>query len=126
MRVLLLFIALFTPGLSFADGEQPLLELEAHCWASAVDNGSFLCQHLMLMGKAEGRDGWQVPELYAPDGEEKRRRQADLACEKLGFRYSRGYELGHAGKEISLARLEPSAAWIFTGKGAFIRHLLCD
>lgn len=126
MRVLFLLTALFLPIGTLASEEKPLHDLEAHCWASAVEGGSFLCQHLMLMGKVEGREGWQIPELYAPEGEEKQRLQADLACARLGFRYARGFELGHAEKDTLMARLEESSAWIFERKGAFIRHLLCD
>lgn len=125
ITLIVISLALFPVNASARD-EKPLVELEAHCWASTVEDGGFLCQYLMLMGKVEGRDGWQVPELYAPEGDEKRQAQAHLACEKLGFRYARRFEVATADKETQMIRLESTAQYVWQGKGAFIRHLLCE
>lgn len=125
MRIALL-AALLVCNNAAAAGEAPLRELEVNCWSKTADNGSFLCQYLMLLGKIEGREGWAVPELYAPEGEEKRWRQAHLACERLGFSYSKGFELGEASTETLMARLEPTEAFAWSGKGPFIQHLLCE
>jgi hypothetical protein len=125
MRIAFLAALLFCNN-SIASDESPLRELEANCWSKTAENGSFLCQYLMLLGKIDGHEGWLVPELYAPENEEKRWRQAHLACERLGFSYSKGFELGEAKSERLMARLEPTKAFAWHGKGAFIQHLLCN
>lgn len=118
------FLASLSPAT--AKAERTLGQVEAHCWNESVDNGSFLCQYLMLMGKEEGKEGWVVPELAAGGSDGQILDQAHFACERLGFSYSSGYELGWSEKETLLTRLEPASAFVFEGKGAFIQHLKCE
>jgi hypothetical protein len=121
MKLLLLLSALF----AHAADELPIQDLEAHCWSRAEENGSLLCQNLMLMGKIDG--AYVYPELAADADDEKTWAQAHLACAELGYRYSTGFELDRAKKETLFLRLDgygPAVAW--RGEGAYIRHLLCQ
>ena len=118
------FFLLLLPLLARAQ-ETPLENLEAHCWSEAADEGSFLCQYLLLMGKLGGQ--WVEPELYAPGSEEKIWDQAHLACAQLGFSHASGYKLASADKPTLFVRLTAvGAAFTWNGTGSFIQHLKCD
>lgn len=120
MKTLLLLFALHAHA-----SELPIQELEAHCWSQTEENGSFLCQNLMLLGKVNGE--YAYPELAADSHEPKTWNQAHLACRELGFRYSTGFELELAEKETLFIRLsELDQPMVWRGKGPYIRHVLCQ
>lgn len=116
---------LFLFAFSSQAAELPIQELEAHCWSQAEENGSFLCQDLMLLGKVNGE--YAYPELAADAEEKKTWNQAHLACQELGFRYSTGFQLDKAKKETLFIRLQESGQpMTWRGEGPYIRHLLCQ
>lgn len=125
MKYISLFL-LFLPSVCLADS---LTNIEVNCWNKAVDeDGSFLCQYVMVMGKKESNAQFVVPELLAPDnGGEKTYEQANRACQAMGFSYALRFDLESAEKEILLVRLEERARGgeLSLESRPYLQHLNC-
>lgn len=105
-----------------------LTELEIKCWNQATDDdGSFLCQYVLAMGKDE-RQTFVVPSVAAPDeGGPKTEEQADRACRAMGFRYAKRFELVKLEKEETLVRIDATLREgdLRRGVGSILQHIAC-
>lgn len=127
MKFILFSVILFFNLYSLAQSE-PFYQVEAHCWNSAVDSdSSFLCQYLVVSGKTVQSQGFQYPELQAPDqGGPLSELQAERACQLLGFAYALRFELSQPAQSVLQVRLTPDGQGeVLMSSNAFIQHLNC-
>lgn len=124
----LFILFLFSLTTSFAHAEE-ITDLEIDCWHKAVDQGSFYCQYVMVMGTKKSSQEFLIPVLAAPDeGGEKTQAQAHLACRVMGFSSAVRFTLENTKEETWQVTLRDkiNTGYLAPVGKKFIQHISCD